>query len=59
MTTRTEPSLLDALALLAIVADEVPVDTVRDTHRPGSTACTVCSTGRSARRARSRVSAIA
>ncbi|WP_107704950.1 PGAP1-like alpha/beta domain-containing protein [Nocardioides allogilvus] len=32
MTIRTEPSLLDALALLAHVADEVVVDTVRDTH---------------------------
>ncbi len=32
MTTRTEPTLLDALALLAHVADEVLVDTARDTH---------------------------
>lgn len=32
MTTRTEPTLLDALALLARVADEVVVDTARDTH---------------------------
>lgn len=32
MTTRTEPGLLDALALLAQVADEVLVDTARDTH---------------------------
>ena len=32
MTTRTEPSLLDALALLAQVADEVVVNTARDTH---------------------------
>ncbi|WP_310525652.1 hypothetical protein [Nocardioides sp.] len=32
MTTRTEPGLLDALALLAHVADEVVIDTARDTH---------------------------
>src|SRR5687768_14835287 len=32
MTTRAEPSLLDALALLAQVAEEVVVDTARDTH---------------------------
>lgn len=32
MATRTEPTLLDALALLAHVADEVLVDTARDTH---------------------------
>jgi pimeloyl-ACP methyl ester carboxylesterase len=32
MPTRTEPTLLDALALLAQVVDEVVVDTVRDTH---------------------------
>lgn len=32
MTTRTEPTLLDALALLARVADELVVDTARDTH---------------------------
>ncbi len=32
MTTRPEPSLIDALALLAHVADEVVVDTARDTH---------------------------
>ena len=32
MTTRPEPSLLDALSLLAHVADEVVVDTARDTH---------------------------
>ena len=32
MTSRTEPTLLDALALLAHVADEVVVDTARDTH---------------------------
>lgn len=32
MTTRIEPTLLDALALLAQVADELVVDTARDTH---------------------------
>ncbi|PUA80934.1 esterase/lipase family protein [Nocardioides currus] len=32
MTTRTEPTLLDALSLLAQVVDEVVVDTARDTH---------------------------
>jgi pimeloyl-ACP methyl ester carboxylesterase len=32
MSTRAEPTLLDALALLARVADEVVVDTGRDTH---------------------------
>ena len=32
MSTRAEPTLLDALALLAHVADEVVVDTARDTH---------------------------
>src|SRR5688572_27238612 len=32
MTSRTEPTLLDALALLAHVVDEVVVDTARDTH---------------------------
>ncbi|MCW2833345.1 MAG: PGAP1-like protein [Nocardioides sp.] len=31
-SSRTEPGLLDALALLAQVADEVLVDTARDTH---------------------------
>ncbi|QIK77106.1 esterase/lipase family protein [Nocardioides piscis] len=32
MSTRTEPGLLDALALLAQATDEVLVDTARDTH---------------------------
>ena len=50
MTTRTEPAVLDALSLLAQVADELVVDTARDTHlawaRPGPRARCARSLGR-------------